>query len=194
MQNAIRVRRQFLIRRCNFIMEAEALLMPMSGHLEQLRKKVGHDLLLLPSAAVAIHDHEKGLLVCKHADKSIWVMPGGLIEPGEHPADAAVRETWEETGLLVEVTGLLGVYGGPDLIVEYSNGDRAAYIGTIFRGRIVSGTLRPDGSEILDVRYFTREELVRVPHSRWMDRCMDLLYSPAAPPDFVRASWTPPQS
>ena len=168
--------------------------MPMSGHLEQLRKKVGHDLLLLPSAAVAINDAEKGLLVCKHADKSIWVVPGGLIEPGEHPADAAVREAWEETGLLVEVTSLVGVYGGPDLMVDYSNGDRAAYIGTIFRGRIVSGTLRPDGSEILDVRYFTREELVRVPHSRWMNRCMGLLYSSDAPPDFVPPSWTPSQS
>ena len=68
--------------------------MPLSGYLAQLRKKVGHDLLLLPSAAVAIHDIEKGLLVCKHADKDIWVVPGGLIEPGEHPADAAVREAW----------------------------------------------------------------------------------------------------
>src|SRR5438128_211926 len=98
--------------------------MPMSGYLEQLRKKVGHNLLLLPSAAVAILDREKGLLLCKHADKDIWVTPGGLIEPGEHPADAAVRETWEETGLTVEITGVLGVYGGPDLIVDYPNGDQ----------------------------------------------------------------------
>src|SRR5438034_4734901 len=116
--------------------------MPMSGYLEQLRKKVGHDLLLLPSAAVAILGREKGLLLCKHADKDIWVTPGGLIEPGEHPADAAVRETWEETGLTVEITGVLGVYGGPDLIVDYPNGDQAAYIGTIFRGRILGGTMR----------------------------------------------------
>lgn len=167
--------------------------MPMSGHLEQLRRKVGHDLLLLPSASVAIHDDEKGLLACKHADKDIWVTPGGLIEPGEHPADAAVRETWEETGLLVEITGLLGGVGGPDLMVDYSNGDKAAYIGTIFRGRIIRGTPRPDGDEILDVRYFSREELARVPHSRWMDQCMSLLFSPDARPHFVQPSWTPPQ-
>src|SRR6266852_8060804 len=151
--------------------------MPMSDYLEQLRKKVGNDLLLLPSAAVAIQDRQKGLLLCKHADRGIWVAPGGLIEPGEQPADAAVRETWEETGLTVEITGILGVYGGPDLIVEYANGDQAAYIGTIFRGRIVSGTMRPDGIEILEVRYFTREEFMRVSHSRWMDRCMDVLFA-----------------
>lgn len=167
--------------------------MPMSGYLEQLRKKIGHDLLLLPSAAVAIHDSERGLLLCRHADKDIWVTPGGLIEPGEHPADAAVRETWEETGLNVEINGILGVYGGPDLIVDYPNGDQAAYIGTIFRGRIAGGTMRPDGNEILDIRYFTREELIRVPHSRWMDRCLDLLFSADAAPHFIPPSWKPPQ-
>src|SRR5690242_11528401 len=98
--------------------------MPLSGYLKQIREKVGHDLLLLPSAAVAIHNPEAGLLVCKHADKNIWVTPGGLIEPGEQPADAALRETWEETGLIAEITGILGVYGGADLFIDYPNGDQ----------------------------------------------------------------------
>jgi 8-oxo-dGTP pyrophosphatase MutT (NUDIX family) len=163
--------------------------MPMSGYLEQLRSKIGHDLLLLPSASVAIHNDQLELLLCKHADKNVWITPGGLIEPGEHPADAAVRETWEETGLLIEVTGLLGVYGGPELTVDYPNGDHATYIATIFRGRRLRGTLRPDGSEILDVRYFSREELVGVPHAKWMDRCMDVLFSRDGPPHFVKPSW-----
>ena len=60
--------------------------MPMSGYLEQVRKKLGHDLLLLPSASVAVLDSHSRLLVCKHADKNIWVVPGGLIEAGEQPA------------------------------------------------------------------------------------------------------------
>jgi 8-oxo-dGTP pyrophosphatase MutT (NUDIX family) len=165
--------------------------MPMSGYLEQLRKKVGHDLLLLPSAAVALHNDRGALLLCKHSDKNIWVTPGGLIEPGEHPADAAVRETWEETGLTVEITGILGVYGGPDLLVDYANGDHASYIATIFRGRLISGTLRPDGIEVLDVRYFTRAEIAGVAHSRWMDSCMEMLFSQDAPPHFIPASWLP---
>jgi ADP-ribose pyrophosphatase YjhB (NUDIX family) len=158
---------------------------PMSGYMEQLRKKVGHDLLLLPSASVAVHNNRGELLLCLHADKDIWVVPGGLIEPGEHPAEAAVRETLEETGLSVEITGLLGVLGGPDLIVDYPNGDQAAYIATVFRGRVTGGTLRPDGSEVLDVRYFTRDELASARHSKWMDRCMDALFSPEGPPYFV---------
>jgi 8-oxo-dGTP pyrophosphatase MutT (NUDIX family) len=165
--------------------------MPMSAYMKEIREKVGHDLLLLPSAAVVIHDEHMRLLLCLHHDKNIWVPPGGLIEPGEQPADAAVRETWEETGLFVELTGILGVYGGSDLVIDYPNGDRAAYIGTIFRGRVLSGTIRPDGEETLDVRYFTREEFEAVPHSKWLDTAMPALFSVKTQPHFVRPSWMP---
>ena len=165
--------------------------MPMSDYLHQLRQKVGNELLVLPSAAVVVHDERTRLLVCKHADKNIWVTPGGLVEPGEHPADAAVRETWEETGLLVELTGVFGVFGGPDLIIDYPNGDKAAYIGTIFRGRIVGGEIRPDGDEILEVKYVSSEDLLRVPHSKWMDAAMPALFTPNGAPHFKPATWTP---
>ena len=159
--------------------------MPMSGYLREVRNKVGHDLLLLPSAAVVLHDERMRILLCLHADKNIWVTPGGLIEPGEQPGDAAIRETYEETGLIIELTGILGVYGGADLIIDYPNGDRAAYVGTIFRGKITGGTLRPDGDETLDVRWFSRDELMRMPHSRWLDTAMPVLFEPQAAAHFV---------
>jgi len=165
--------------------------MPMSGYLQELRKKIGNDLLILPSAAVVVHDDSMRLLLCLHSDKKIWVAPGGLIEPGEQPADAAVRETWEETGLVVEINGILGVYGGRDLVIDYPNGDKAAYVGTIFRGRVVGGTLRADGEETLDVRYFSQEELAGVPHAKWLDTAMPVLFSRNGPSHFVGASWKP---
>jgi len=167
--------------------------MPISSYLAELRKKVGHDLLVLPSAAVVILDDRMRLLLCLHADKNIWVAPGGLVEPGEQPADAAVRETWEETGLIVELTGILGVYGGSDLIIDYPNGDRASYVGVIFRGRAVGGSLRPDGEEVLDVRYFTREELIAAPHAKWMDTAMPVLFSQDSPPHFEAVAKKPKQ-
>jgi 8-oxo-dGTP pyrophosphatase MutT (NUDIX family) len=165
--------------------------MALSGHLRELRKKVGHDLLVLPSAAVAVQDEEGRVLAGLHSDRKIWVLPGGLIEPCETPADAAVRETWEETGLIVELTRILGVYGGQELVVDYVNGDRASYIGTVFRGRVVGGSLRPDQDETLDVRYFTRQELLQVPHARWLDIAIDAIFSESGPTDFQRSSWRP---
>jgi len=165
--------------------------MSLSGHLRELRKKVGHDLLVLPSAAVAIYDEQGHVLMGLHSDRRVWVMPGGLIEPEEIPADAAVREVWEETGLIVELTGILGVYGGKELVVDYVNGDRASYVGVIFRGRIIGGELRADAHEILDVRYVSRAELKELPHARWLDIALDAIYASGGPVDFQKATWRP---
>ena len=159
--------------------------MPMSGYLEQLRRKVGNDLLLLPSAAVVALDEQRRALFCLHADKRIWVTPGGLIEPGEQPAAAAARETLEETGLTVEITGILGVYGGEEMIIDYPNGDRAAYVGIVFRGKVTGGIMVPDGDETLDVRWLSQEELKSAPHSKWLDTAMPVLFSADAPPQFL---------
>jgi 8-oxo-dGTP pyrophosphatase MutT (NUDIX family) len=165
--------------------------MPLSGHLRELRKKVGHDLLVLPSAAVVIHDELGRVLMGLHSDRRIWVVPGGLIEPEEIPADAAAREVWEETGLVVETTGILGVYGGRELVVDYVNGDRVSYVGVIFRGRIIAGELRADAEEILEVRYVSRAELMQLPHARWMDIALDVIFSGGGPVDFQKSTWRP---
>jgi 8-oxo-dGTP diphosphatase len=62
-----------------------------------------------PAVAVAIITSDLGVLVGKRQDGSPpWTFPGGKIEPGESPEDAAVRETLEETGLRVQVTGVIG--------------------------------------------------------------------------------------
>ena len=163
----------------------------MSEHLQSIRKKVGHDLLVLPSVAVAVLDEYGRLLVGRHAQKNLWVPPGGIVEAGELPADAAIRETWEEMGVLVKLNALLGVYGGEELVIEYSNGDRTSYVNVLFSGRIIGGQLREDGEEILDVRYFTQEELTSSPHPRWMDTAMKSIFSQDGPAHFQPSKWSP---
>src|SRR4051794_38917554 len=97
--------------------------MPISPYVRQLRASVGSMRLLLPSVSVQLFDAEARLLLVRQRDGGIWSTPGGLIEPDERPADAAVRELWEETGLVLRPERLLGLYGGPECVVRYANGD-----------------------------------------------------------------------
>lgn len=53
---------------------------------------------------------EQGVLLLKRPYPPVWEMPGGEIDRGESPAEAAVRETREETGLQVQLTGLVGTF------------------------------------------------------------------------------------
>jgi 8-oxo-dGTP pyrophosphatase MutT (NUDIX family) len=154
-------------------------LVPIPRYVQRLREKVGHDLIVLVAAGVAILDVQGRLLLCKHSDFNRWDLPGGVIEPGEAPSAAAIRETFEEIGVDVQLTGILGAFGGPDLQVNYSNGDKVSYVLITFRARITAGELKPDGEEILDVRYFSREDLGSVDYSKWMDGALSHLFSNA---------------
>lgn len=135
--------------------------MSLSPHLAGIRALVGPTLLTLPGVAVAVVDDGE-LLLLRHADTGWWVLPGGMVEPEEHPADAAVRETEEETGVRVTVERIVAVQGGPGHRIRYRNGDEVAYVTTVFLARTVGGQLRPDGVEALELRRVPLDALAEV--------------------------------
>lgn len=143
--------------------------MPMSPYLRSLRAKVGHDLLILPSVTVVVYDAQGRILLARHGDTGAWVLPGGAIEPGERPEEAAIRELEEETGLLVRLVRILGVYGGPEFLVNYSNGDQVTYVMTLYEGQVVGGALGAGEDEVLELQYFARERLAEVKVARWVE-------------------------
>jgi ADP-ribose pyrophosphatase YjhB (NUDIX family) len=61
-------------------------------------------------AYVVIQDKKGRVLLCRRRDLDIWTLPGGHVEEGELPTEAAIRETREETGLKIKIKGLVGVY------------------------------------------------------------------------------------
>lgn len=69
----------------------------------------------VPTVDVVVHDPARGVVIIRRANEPVgYALPGGFIEAGEAAEAAAVREMREETGLSVELTGLLGVYSRPD--------------------------------------------------------------------------------
>ena len=140
----------------------------MSNYARRVRAKVGNDFLLMPSVTALVFDERRRVLLVRPSHReSVWVAPGGAVDPDEQPQDAVVREVWEETGLLVEPTELRGVFGGPEYRVWYANGDEVGYMMAVYECRVIGGALRVDGVEIAEARYFTASELEEVTLSRW---------------------------
>ena len=166
--------------------------MPMSEYMRELRGSVGARLLEVPAASVVVRDQGGRVLLVKHENDGAWVTPGGAVEPSEAPADAAVREIWEETGLEVGLTRILGVYGGPEFIVTYRNGDQTSYLMVVFEGKVVAGQPRPDGIETVDVCYFSREEARAAATPGWLDEILDDVFANRTHTAFRPASWSPP--
>jgi 8-oxo-dGTP diphosphatase len=137
--------------------------MPISEYLRKLREKIGHDLVLTPGVTALIFDDQDRVLLHRAATDGKWYTIGGAVDPGEDPADAAVREVFEETGLRVRPVRIVGVYTDP--LVEYPNGDRVCYVSTCFLCQIVGGKLEPQDDESLELRYFPPTELPELPAS-----------------------------
>lgn len=103
------------------------------------------------AAVVFIERAGKVLLVRRAVDpeRGKWALPAGYIDYGEHPAQAAIREVREETGLAVEISGLLDVQGGAS--------ELGASIVIIYAARVVDGVARPlDDADA--IAWFGRDE------------------------------------
>jgi len=164
--------------------------MPMSRYMRELRAKVGTGLLVVPSVSIVLHDERERVLLARHATGGIWAFPGGAVEPLETPANAAVREMWEETGLVVEPTRIVGVYGGPEFVVRYDNGDETSYLITVLEARRVAGEPCPDGEEVLEMRYVARDEVDALATPPWMSEMLRDVFD-GTRAGFRKATWTP---
>ena len=165
--------------------------MPMSEYMRALREKVGTAVVEIPTVSVLVFDDRRRVLLVRHVEGNEWTTPGGMVEPYEIPADAAVRETWEETGLFVSLTHIVGVFGGKVCSGAYSNGDRVSWISTVFAAERLRGIPKPDGDETLEVRYFDRSELSSVRCKAHALLFIDIALSTPKSAYFQPSTWQP---
>ncbi len=106
--------------------------------------------IAIAASAFVLDDAER-LLMIRRTDSGLHALPGGRHELGESMTATAVRETEEETGVTIEVTGLIGIYSNPEHVVAFTDGEIRQEFSICFRGKAVAGHPRPsdESSEAL---------------------------------------------
>jgi ADP-ribose pyrophosphatase YjhB (NUDIX family) len=116
---------------------------------------------LRPAVSAVVLDDLGRLLVIRRTDNGKYAIPGGGQEVGETVTRAVVREVEEETGIHVEVTGLIGIYSNPAHVMAYDDGEVRQEFSLCFRARPVGGRLRTssESEEVLWAESGRVEEL-----------------------------------
>lgn len=134
----------------------------MSPYYQRIRDKLGQGLILYPAAGAVIPDAEGRILLQSKNHEPGWFLPGGAIEPGEHPEEALVREVAEETGLIVRPEKIVLMIGGERYRYQYPHGDKVEILGPIYQCSIVRETGEPLDDETKSLEYFSRENLPKL--------------------------------
>ncbi|MDI9889468.1 NUDIX domain-containing protein [Streptomyces sp. HNM0645] len=132
--------------------------MGIPDFIREIRTTAGHQLLFLPGVSAVVFDDEGRVLLGRRADTGKWSIIGGIPEPGEQPATAAVREVYEETAVrcVPERIVLVQTFARP---VTYPNGDRCQFMDVCLRCRAVGGEARVNDEESLEVGWFPVDAL-----------------------------------
>ncbi len=108
-------------------------------------------------ANAVIFDDLGRILLTRREDNGLWCLPGGHMDLGEMLMDTVIRETEEETGLVVEVDRLVGVYSKPYPGFRFKDPRKQIVVAT-FVCRATGGEVRLS-NETTDVKYFDPGEL-----------------------------------
>ncbi|MFT3971047.1 MAG: NUDIX domain-containing protein [Micropruina sp.] len=140
--------------------------MPVPDFILDLRAKVGHAMLWLSGAtAVILRDGAAGteVLLVRRSDDGAWSPVCGIVDPGEDPHVAAIREAAEEASVEVAVERLAWLNVTEPVV--YANGDVTQYIDHTFRCRWLSGDPVPGDGEASEARFFGVDELPAMPRN-----------------------------
>ncbi|MFH9953288.1 NUDIX domain-containing protein [Streptomyces roseolus] len=113
---------------------------------------------VVPSVTAVVRDDEGRLLLIHKTDNDLWALPGGGHDIGERIGDTAVREVEEETGIQVEVEGVIGLYTDPEHVLAYDDGEVRQQFSICFRAKPIGGSLRTS-SESKEVRWVDPADL-----------------------------------
>lgn len=110
------------------------------------------------AVSALVRDDHGRILMIHRTDNDKYSIPGGGLEAGETVSQAVVREVKEETGIDVEVTGMIGVFSDPNHVIAYDDGEVRQEFSICFYARPVGGELRTS-DESSEVEWVAAENL-----------------------------------
>ncbi|WP_412076730.1 NUDIX domain-containing protein [Streptomyces xanthophaeus] len=113
---------------------------------------------IVPAVTAFVVNDADEILLERRSDNGRWGMPGGVQEIGEDIAGTVAREVLEETGISVEVVGLVGIFTDPGHVIAFSDGEVRQEFSLCFRARPISGEIKVS-SESFEVRWVPRAEV-----------------------------------
>ncbi|HXP18235.1 MAG TPA: NUDIX domain-containing protein [Streptosporangiaceae bacterium] len=111
-----------------------------------------------PSASVFVTDGAGAILLLRRTDTGLWTIPTGGLKKGETISHCAIRECEEETGLKVEITGLVGVFSTPEHLIAYGDGEVRQPVNVCLRARVTGGNAAPT-AEASDIRWVQPDQI-----------------------------------
>lgn len=117
---------------------------------------------LVVAASAVVTDGQGRILLQRRRDNGLWALPGGGMEMTDSLPGAAVREVLEETGLHMEITGLVGTYTDPRHVMAYSDGEVRRQFNVCFTARVTGGELAIS-DESTELRFIEPADLGELP-------------------------------
>jgi 8-oxo-dGTP pyrophosphatase MutT (NUDIX family) len=114
---------------------------------------------IVPSVNVIVTNDAGEVVLIRRSDNGNWALPGGAIDIGESLAQAAVRETMEESGIDCEITGISGIYTDPGHVIHYTSNDEVRQEFSIVLTARATGGLPTPSSETTEVRWVALDDL-----------------------------------
>jgi ADP-ribose pyrophosphatase YjhB (NUDIX family) len=113
---------------------------------------------IVPAVTAFVMNDAGEVLLERRSDNGRWGMPGGVQEIGESITQTVVREVKEETGVDVEVVGLVGIYTDPGHVIAFGDGEVRQEFSLCFRARPVGGEIG-SSAESYEVRWIPGAKL-----------------------------------
>ncbi|URZ88481.1 NUDIX hydrolase [Floricoccus penangensis] len=137
-------------------------------YVEDMRRKIGHDLLILIGSNIILENEDGHVLLQKRTNGS-WGLPGGLMEIGESLEETAIREVYEETGLEVTDLKLVNTFSGPQYQFTLENKDQIYVVTSLYKVISYKESMNLESDETLDLKYFPYNSLPENMEDEYID-------------------------